>query len=73
MGRTIESVSDIKESDRQQVIDTATNLGMEAAIEASGAKASAYSIATMCVEWIMDGVGDEVEAEDYFLREFNNR
>lgn len=65
-------MSDIDDTYLSVVKDTVTNMGMESAFEHAGPNANAYRIAYTTVELLMDGLGDEVKAEEYFMDELNH-
>ena len=70
--KPIKQMSDIDDNYLHVVKATVQNIGLESAFEHAGPTANAYRIAYTAVELLMDGLGDEVKAENYFMKELNH-
>lgn len=74
MSLRIKQLSELGEKHRGVVISTVRNLGLDMLFTNHGVKETdrPHTIASLAVELLMDGLGDEVLAEEYFIGEYNN-
>ena len=74
MSLRIKQLSELGEKHREVVISTVRNLGLDMLFTNHGVKETdkPYNIAYRAVELLMDGLGDEVLAEESFIEEYNS-